>query len=89
MWPGYEVNAKKKKKKKKKKSLGNGTGDCGCVVTEFIPEAYMQLCALALHAKLKKKKNNTVTFDELMLKALIFVLFWTLRPQFVSQVPVA
>ena len=39
--------------------------------------------------KTLKKKNDTVTFDELMLKALIFVLFWTLRPQFVSGVPVA
>ena len=46
-------------------------------------------CVLWHYMQNLKKKNNTVTFDELMLKALIFVLFWTLRPQFVSQVPVA
>ena len=33
---------------------------CRCVVTEFIPQAYMQLCALALHAKLLKKQHSYI-----------------------------
>ena len=45
---------------------------CRCVVTEFIPQAYMQLCALALHAKLLK--NNKATFDDAQSSDFCFIL---------------